>query len=585
MTENGGADQFLDTIRVALADPHPLPLLLMASAIVATLNQERQAGLTFIAGQMPGASVQVNDFCQSLLHQGEVPSLALAGVIGEIAGDDVLRARIHRELVARKMPVPGWIHRLDQTRVSGVVAMSDVLGDGQNIVVEATLPGDHSLSGVVYVDHNMGTVVKDAFFLPAPLSAVQAAWSRAEDEQPDLVYGSTTSDLSAADARARLTEAVEEGHRFDIPIQTENWPACEPLLAWLLGMMPAGGSGYPFVELQESELVALAEDFFNSQWGKPLDTAGNRVLIDAFLDFSSGSANGDALRWSAVSVEMLLMAWLPRTRSGDIHLFDEVPNTLRALIRYSHSERGIAPELTAETVAAVALWEPQFAALVAQSLADRDEVDESDEVSEAEYYGYLLEGLSDEVGGPDALTALDVAPLADEPFDWSAIAEDIAPRVRDIVDQVDVAVPALFGGSHGPSGRTTEYPVDELGAACRRFLFQVAVTDPRLFRRKGATKTFAAAVVWIVGKANDVVGQHRGLYRVQSKQILAHFAVGSVTERAEQMLTAVGANRQYDSMGLGDAALLTSATRQRIIAERDAALTWLAGVSEPDSRA
>lgn len=47
-----------------------------------------------------------------------------------------------------------------------------VLGDGDNVLVEAVLPGGHHLTAVVYVDHNMGTLVKNAFVGAAPLDEV-----------------------------------------------------------------------------------------------------------------------------------------------------------------------------------------------------------------------------------------------------------------------------------------------------------------------------------------------------------------------------------------------------------------------------
>ena len=41
--------------------------------------------------------------------------------------------------------------------------MSHVLGDGDNIMLGARLPGGHELTCVIYIDHNLGTLVKDAF--------------------------------------------------------------------------------------------------------------------------------------------------------------------------------------------------------------------------------------------------------------------------------------------------------------------------------------------------------------------------------------------------------------------------------------
>jgi len=59
---------------------------------------------------------------------------------------------------------------LDQARVEpDVWFMTHVLGDGDDYLVGVTLPSGHALSALVYVDHNLGTVVKDAFVIPEPL--------------------------------------------------------------------------------------------------------------------------------------------------------------------------------------------------------------------------------------------------------------------------------------------------------------------------------------------------------------------------------------------------------------------------------
>jgi hypothetical protein len=49
------------------------------------------------------------------------------------------------------------------------------------------------------------------------------------------------------------------------------------------------------------------------------------------------------------------------------------------------------------------------------------------------------------------------------------------------------------------------------------------------------------------------------------------------------MLRAIGANNRYGEMGLGDAALLTSASRQRMIVQRDEMLGRLLELGDPDA--
>ena len=66
--------------------------------------------------------------------------------------------------------MPDWLTGLDQARVEpDVWFLTHVLGDGDDYLIGVTLPSGHALSALVYVDHNLGTVVKDAFVVPEPL--------------------------------------------------------------------------------------------------------------------------------------------------------------------------------------------------------------------------------------------------------------------------------------------------------------------------------------------------------------------------------------------------------------------------------
>ena len=50
--------------------------------------------------------------------------------------------------------------------------MTHVLGDGDDYLLGAVLPSGEAVSALIYVDHNLGTVVKDAFVIPEPLEDV-----------------------------------------------------------------------------------------------------------------------------------------------------------------------------------------------------------------------------------------------------------------------------------------------------------------------------------------------------------------------------------------------------------------------------
>jgi len=99
---------------------------------------------------------------------------------------------------------------------------------------------------------------------------------------------------------------------------------------------------------------------------------------------------------------------------------------------------------------------------------------------------------------------------------------------------------------------------------------RAAVGDPAIFRRKASPQRGAAAVAWVIARANDTVGGYWSGLTVQD--LLAPFGVtGSVSQRAEPLLRANGVDphRLYGSMKLGVPDLLTSRKRAAIVQHRD----------------
>jgi hypothetical protein len=161
--------------------------------------------------------------------------------------------------------------------------------------------------------------------------------------------------------------------------------------------------------------------------------------------------------------------------------------------------------------------------------------------------------LAAQVGGADALDGLDDSPLPDEPFDWTGIAEDIAPRTGEILTLVDRCCDDLLD---------VEYRT-----ACRRLLARAAVGDPKVFRRKARTDTAAAAIVWIVGTANNIfVGRERLML---ASRVVHHLGMkGSASSRAERLARAAGFECHYLDCRL-DATFLVSGRRRAIMEEAD----------------
>lgn len=560
--------ELLVGIDEALRSPDPLAFLMLASGIITTLDPRQQSPLR-VETERPS----LVELCETFMEAGFRQTDALLKVIGEMAGDDLLRERIRRSVAERRHAIPGWVVRLGEVRPYRAVEMTHVLRDGDNVVIGVALSGKRELSLVIYIDHNLGTLVKDAFVLGAPIDEVIVSWNAV-----DPLSGAETNELPLADARARITESIATGAMTFPPFETDSWPTCRPLVEWIVSMLPDDGHGYLRPEWSKRQLASLTESFFASKFGSPLDDEDHRSLVESLLWFATDYGPGDPLRWSPVAVEILLEDWIPRKLIAPADYLSKMPTVLRAFIRFSHAERKIPHDLTDDTLLAVDAWEPDYQESIgspkhqgAMALLERlgalpgfdaewddPEWDDADGIEGLSPSGYMLDSLARSVGGMRALETLETDPLPDEPIDSTGIPDDVVGRVAEVGDQVDGCCEQLFDV--------------EFRTASRRLLARVAVADPNIFRRKSSVVTTAAAICWIIGKANDsfdLYGSARS-GRPRVKDLMAHFGLsGSVSQRAEPMVRAIGADWRFGRTTLGDAQLLVSRMRQRIIEARD----------------
>jgi len=163
------------------------------------------------------------------------------------------------------------------------------------------------------------------------------------------------------------------------------------------------------------------------------------------------------------------------------------------------------------------------------------------------------------VGSVAALAILDDTPLPDEPLDLSGVAADIVDRVNEYAAILD---------------RVCDELLDiEYRTAVRRFLVALSVADPAIFRRKAKVETGAAAIVWIVGKANNLFTSWGPGLHVDVKDIAAAAGASSsqLSQRAGTRLKALGLERglAYHRINLGSSDYLVASRRQAILASRD----------------
>ncbi len=544
----------LARITDALDSDDPLPLLALASTLLTVTDPRGRSPLAGLS-ESPDRDQLIESFLAVPLPE----TSALLGALAGLSDDDVLSRRVHREITRRAHPLPAWLS--DLSRATGeprAFEMVHALGDGDNVVVAITMPGGHPLTAVVYIDHNMGTVVKDAFVLSEPLDDVVGHVVAAAGSDPDT----TARPIDPADARARIGEAVELGAITFPPLETDTWPASRALVQWMAGLLPAGGTGYQRPEWTEQALADLAGRFRASRFAQGVADHGD--MLSSLLWFGTDYGPGDPLRWSPVAVEILLTDWVPRKIVAEVDLLTVLPDLVRAFVRFCHHERGVRENLTEQTLAAVDAYEPDYQELIrsdrpqgpAALLAAMGALDDPfPDVSEAR-----LDMLRRAVGGDTALDALDRDPLPDEPFDWATVPPGVHGRVGEVLALLDRCCAELLD---------TEYRT-----ACRRLLTDVAAGDPDIFRRHGNVATTAAALCWLVGKANPLFDRAGGTGpHIAVKHLTAHFGVGNgaISQRSEPILRAIGVepHQPHGRKDLGSPRYLTGPGRSAILADRD----------------
>ena len=90
--------------------------------------------------------------------------------------------------------------------------------------------------------------------------------------------------------------------------------------------------------------------------------------------------------------------------------------------------------------------------------------------------------------------------------------------------------------------------------------------DPNIFRRKGCASSAAAAVCWVIAKANNAVGAYGSGLTVQ--ELMAFFGESGSSQRAGTLRAAGIDTDPYRGMHLGLDPLV-SARRSQIITSRD----------------
>lgn len=578
-TRNGGGDDvspIVGEIREVLEIDHPLGVLTMASSF-AELAADWERPRSILAARPDGDAPPLTwDLLIEMFSDVDAPEMtALLHALVLFAPPEWepdLRGELRRR---RHHQMPRFVRSLADVEVVSIWEQGHVLGDGENLVFGLRWRTGAELTVVVYVDHNLGTVVKDVFTGPGLPDEVVALF----EEQS--YAGTFQSEIDPAQARARIEAAIERWSMTWPPIVSDEWPLARPLLSWIVGQLPDDATLPEPEQYSEGDRDALIDAFLSSPAGIEIgDDPDVRSLLDPVVWFGADYGSRNPLRWSAVRIEMLLTDWYPRKVLAQSDYLAKLPAVLEAFVPFALLElggrEGLDPQLTDELIGealdAIDRWVPEYLELIGADGGADDDGDDDGPSNTYELAKALLAEVGDQLdpegraqleafvalgpdaserdllvlslGGEEAAAQIHSDPWPLEHIDLSTLPGDLRERVAEI-DAVLTSACA-------------ERLDDEILAIGRRVLVGVVDNDPVALRGRGASAGWAAAILAVICDRNDRLGQGPG--RLLKKDIAAACGVRTVGNRQWSVLRSAG--RDDHSF---DPELLDSAQRRRLL--------------------
>lgn len=312
---------------------------------------------------MPGEDVEelfFPGFVDALETLGTARALATLRALAAVgAGDHGRRARVAADrLAARGLSEAPWSGALGKAQPTAAALMHDeAFDDGVSILLEFAAPGDEPHTLGVYVDYNLGGLVKDVF-LAGRLNEVRGQLDRQAATEP----GPAISELDLAEARARVEAALYMlDHTYEPPVSEDVRPL-RALIDARIRLLPEGLElPDEYEEVTSQERDDLLADFLASPEGQRCrGDEDAEDIVDTAIEFGADYNHGGPLRWSPVVVEIFMTSWLARKVAREPGFFRRVPDVLPDWVAYAGRRRRVPTARLREAVEAVKLYREEM---------------------------------------------------------------------------------------------------------------------------------------------------------------------------------------------------------------------------------
>ncbi len=300
---------------------------------------------------------------------GLVVLCALAAVTGDEIGAREAAAR----MAAHGVPRPRWADAVGRPEYLGGYSATDSFGDQISYHLLFQYEGFSPHLIMALYDENLGGIIKDAFVGGVEDDTDVRAMIAA---RPGIIV----SDVVAAEAAARITEALAIGDLFIDNDWTEDFRRTRLLLLSRVRLLAGAGQATPPPEpsepqepLDDATREALVEEFLASPFGAAVASLRGPArddaltIVDECLTARCDFGDGDPLRWSPIVVELFMLDYLPRKVDLSQTEIDALPAVLTAWVRFALAKRSLAKELIGEATDTVSELTDEFREAMADS--------------------------------------------------------------------------------------------------------------------------------------------------------------------------------------------------------------------------
>jgi hypothetical protein len=275
---------------------------------------------------------------------------SLARTVGPAGRLPLQRAHLSR--LRTQDEVPEWVTRIAGFRLTSAIVSEDITGDGLSVVLDY-YDEHHPHTVVVFIDNNVGAIIKDVFVGP-PVDRVLEAYERGGRV--------TIRTVRPPIAAGIILQALGETRDYDDPPVSEDFEFFTGLLVNRLTQMPERPVRPPMRPLlSPRQREQLVEEFLESRFavGLPHDA---QDIVRLWVDHAVDHTVGGPLRVSGVLVELFLAHWLPRKVLADSTYFDAVPAVVKAWLEFAGDRTQLPLDTIEEAVDAVDVWQPALEA-------------------------------------------------------------------------------------------------------------------------------------------------------------------------------------------------------------------------------